>query len=147
MSNCWVVVANSSRAAIYMSDAKLGKLDPVRTISHPESRLKNSEINSDAQGLTQHGPSHATASYSAEHSPHDHEIEVFAKEIASILHLARNDGSFDRLVLVASPKFLGSLRAHLDAETARKVSETIAHDWTAQNARELAASIRGAVAK
>jgi protein required for attachment to host cells len=145
MSNCWVLVANSSRALIYMSDKKLAKLEVVRTLSHPESRLKNGEINSDAQGQTLHAPSRTSASYSAEHDPHEHEVEVFAKEVARVLHLGRTDGSFDELILVASPKFLGFLRSHLDADTARKVSESIHHDWTGQNARELADSIRGAL--
>ncbi|MGI9263112.1 MAG: host attachment protein, partial [Woeseiaceae bacterium] len=38
---------------------------------------------------------------------------VFAKEIAERIGSARNRGSFDRLVVVAAPRFLGILRPAL----------------------------------
>lgn len=147
MSQCWILVANSWRATLYMSDPKLTRLDEVRTLTHPESRLKNREINTDAHGRNVNAGTSTGHNYSSEQDPHDHEAEVFAKELAQALRLARNDGSFDSLILVAPPKFLGHLRQHLDADTGRMVSESIAHDWTAQNAREVGASIRGALAK
>ena len=91
MSNCWILVANAARAVIYMSDTKLSKLEEVRSLSHPESRLKNGEINSDAHGRTLNFGTGVASNYSNERDPHATECDEFAKELAGVLRLARLD--------------------------------------------------------
>lgn len=68
--------------------------------------------------------------------PVEHEAELFAKRLASYLEKARVEQRFDRIRLVAAPKFLGLLRQNLSKELDKMVDEAIAKDvsWFDQNA-------------
>ncbi len=52
--------------------------------------------------------------------PQDREAQVFATEIAREIDCGHDEASFDSLVLVAPPKFLGRLRSEL-SKSARNV--------------------------
>lgn len=53
--------------------------------------------------------------------PKRHEAIRFAKRVGDMLEGARSAGDFDRLVLVAEPRFLGLLRDNLSQETIKRV--------------------------
>ena len=52
-----------------------------------------------------------------------HELakDRFAKDLSDLLYKHAHSGAFERLILVASPKILGALRADLHAEVADRV--------------------------
>ena len=113
MKSTWIIVAESARARIFTASETGGSLREVADLSHPESRLHNRELSSDSPGRTfdshgdgRHGMEQAT-------EPKEQEAHAFAMEIARQVERARHDGSFDSLVLVAPPKFLGRLRQAL----------------------------------
>jgi protein required for attachment to host cells len=54
----------------------------------------------------------------------------FAKQLVGELETGRQAGTFDRLVLVAPPKFLGQLRAELSAPLAACVTKSFSADYT-----------------
>jgi protein required for attachment to host cells len=90
-----------------------GKLQEATDLSHPESRLHDTELSSDlpgrtfdSQGESRHGMEPAT-------DPKEREAQAFAAEIARHIERGRHEGNFDALVLIAPPKFLGRLRAEL----------------------------------
>jgi protein required for attachment to host cells len=90
-----------------------GKLQESTDLSHPESRLHDTELSSDLPGRTfdiqgqgRHGMEPAT-------DPKEREAQAFAAEIARHIERGRHEGNFDGLVLIAPPKFLGRLRAEL----------------------------------
>ena len=61
----------------------------------------------------------------------------FATEIAAALHRMTQERKFEKLVVIAPPRMLGSLRTALHPEvTARLVAE-VAKDLTAQSLPEL----------
>jgi protein required for attachment to host cells len=146
MSEYWIVVGNSSHITLYASGSDLREFTELCKLEHPESRLHNNEIDSDSQGWNRHGPSGVPVSFSPEQTPHEHQVEVFALEVADLLRQGRVAGGYDKLILVASPKFLGAMRKHLDDDTARMVFVSIHHDWSTQRPEVLAASVRGALA-
>jgi len=113
MKSTWIVVAESARARVFTMSGIGGKLQEVVDLSHPESRLHSRELSSDSpgrsfdsQGAGRHGMEQAT-------DPQEREAQVFAADIARRIERGRHEGSFDSLVLVAPPKFLGRLRAEL----------------------------------
>jgi protein required for attachment to host cells len=67
----------------------------------------------------------------------EQETELFAKQIDRYLDKARVKGLFDKLHLVAPPKFLGLLRHNLGKETAKRVAEEIDKDLSWFDVREL----------
>ncbi len=108
----WVVVANNSRARIFGTNARGGKLTTLDELDHPEARLRDSEMRTDKPGrmYSMQGEFRSAA----EHTPaRKHEAERFAHKLAD--HLDKNlyNQNFEKLVLVASPGFLGTLRQKL----------------------------------
>ena len=61
---------------------------------------------------------------------HEFEKTRFAKEVATALNKAAGGQAFDRLILVAPPKTLGSLRAGLDKTAATRITGELAKDLT-----------------
>jgi len=113
MKSTWIVVAESARARIFTMSGIGGKLQEITDLSHPESRLHDTELSSDLPGRTfdiqgqgRHGMEPAT-------DPKEREAQAFAAEIARHIERGRHQGDFDGLVLIAPPKFLGRLRAEL----------------------------------
>jgi protein required for attachment to host cells len=58
----------------------------------------------------------------------DHNVELFAKELARYLEQARTEHRYDALCLVAAPEFLGRLRQSLSKEVERLVVEQLDKD-------------------
>ena len=116
----WVVVAESARARIFASSGTKGKLREVADLSHPESRLHDRDLASDGPGRS--FDSHGQGRHSMEPAtdPQDREAQIFATEIAREIDCGHDEASFDSLVLVAPPKFLGRLRSEL-SKSARNV--------------------------
>ena len=69
--------------------------------------------------------------------PHERAVSDFARALASRLQHARATNQYDRLVLVAPPKFLGLLRSSLDAQTERCVVGSLDKDLAASDEEEL----------
>ena len=108
-----IVVADSARARIFTLSEAGGKLQEIADLSHPESRLHDTELSSDLPGRT--FDSHGQGRHAMEQAtdPKEREAHAFAVEIARYVERSQRDGSFDSLVLVAPPKFLGRLRPEL----------------------------------
>ncbi len=134
--NVRIIVANESAALFYdLNDAMEG-LQFAGKISDPRARLHDRDLVSDRPGRRpdhapfQAGrrgatPHHATT---GEHDAHEHEIEMFARQLAHELEAARAAGRFDRLVIMAGPKFLGMLRAVLPAAVKATLATEVPKD-------------------
>jgi len=110
----WVVVADSSRARIYVQDKPGGALTESEDLIHAGSRLHAGDLVSDRQGRDGGAVSQRRYALDARTGIKEHEFDTFAKEIAARLDTARVAGKFQRLVLMAPPAFLGTLRANLN---------------------------------
>lgn len=138
----WILVADASRAHLFESDPTLEELTPIEAHVHPESRLPVSELVSGDRGATREFSGSPHSRFERHSDPHKSTVDSFARELADVLNAGRVAHSYEHLVIVASPTFLGALRSHLTVDTARCVVGSIAHDWTAVPHRELAARIR-----
>lgn len=141
MARIYVVVAESSRARIYLVEGKTGPWVELETLSHPASRLHEGTLVSDGpgQGFDSRAGGgtgqHALAGHEA--SAHHHEVEAFAKELAARLESARQADHFDQLVLVAPPVFLGELRRHLSPSTSRLVEREVGKNLVREDSASL----------
>jgi protein required for attachment to host cells len=124
MNKIWVVAAESSRARLFSAPSLQGSLTEMDGMTHPESRLHTRELITDHLGRTNdsHGARH---NIGTDYDPKQHEAELFAKEIASRVEEGRIAGKFSGLVLIASPEFLGMLRAALTDTTRQKIVKSI----------------------
>jgi protein required for attachment to host cells len=64
-------------------------------------------------------------------------VELFAKRIGDYLEKARTDHRFESLVLIAPPKFLGTLRKELGKEVRKLVAGEMPKGLSTLSAREL----------
>lgn len=144
MKKTWILAAHRSGAKFYEHTGP-GALTLLRTIDHPAGRLMDQEIVTDRPGRKYEGGSSLQGTADPEVDPARHEAETFARSLAAALTEGRNAHAFERLVLVAEPRFLGLLRGALDAPTAAMVLGSVNHALTDAPTADLLAHLKGLV--
>jgi protein required for attachment to host cells len=137
MTTTWIVAADSSRARVLQVAHPEENLIEIEDLLNPEGRLQDREIASDALGRWSGPDRPGGNSMRAGASPAEHAVELFAKRIGAYLDKARTDHRYDRLCLVAPPKFLGALRKELGREVQKLVAEELPKDLSWLSGREL----------
>jgi protein required for attachment to host cells len=146
MTITWIVAADASRARVLQVADREEKLVEVEDLVNPEGRMNDRELTSDAHPrFSGHGglgkPGAATTSGPGsdrqEKSAVEHQVELFARRIGDHLEKARTDHRYDRLCLVAPPRFLGALRKELSNEVRKLVAEELPKDLSWLGARDL----------
>ncbi len=117
MSQVWVVVASSNRCRIFIQKAHNAPLVEIEDMVHPEARLRPGQIRTDKPGRSFDGNGAARHAVGRPVDARVQECQRFAKSVAGRLETARQKQQFDRLVVVAEPRFLGHLRQGLSAAT------------------------------
>jgi len=133
----WILVSDASRAVLYATEKREDDWQVIGSYAHPESRLKNSELTPTEPGhsLKSKGGSRHTV-MEPDTSPKVAEMEHFAHQLADVLTAGTRQKSFDSVVLVAPPHFLGLLRNCLSTETEKRVITVVHKDFTFADARE-----------
>jgi protein required for attachment to host cells len=135
-----IVVADESTAIFYDLEGPTKSLQLAGRIDDPRARLHDQDLVSDRPGrVFDHGPLRAGRRGASphhgtggEHDAHKHEVESFARQLAHELETAQRAGSFDRLVVMAGPKFLGMLREVLPASVSSTIAAEVAKDLVHQ---------------
>ena len=136
----WYLVGDSSRARIFVHRSADKNLQLLRAFDHPQSRMANQDLVSDRPGRVQQSappsrgnPAGSMGNRSAMEphtSPKTVEQEHFAHELAAALHKGLVDQSYQSLVLVAGPQFLGLLRNILNEQVLKHVTASLDKDYT-----------------
>lgn len=137
MANTWILVAHRGGARLFENKGPGKGLHLVDEIDNPAGKLKNREIDSDKQGRAFNSKGAGRHAYQPEQLPTEHVAAQFAKQLSTVLDDARNQKRYERLVLVADPRFLGNLRSALNTQTASLVSGTVDKDLAMTEARDL----------
>jgi protein required for attachment to host cells len=134
----WIVVANTNKAIIYSQDGvkHTMPLAVVTELSHPESKMRTQDLSSGPPGHYKTSGD-SKGAYSQATDPHDHEIAVFAKEIATVLAKGLTAHDFDHITLVMPPHFYGLVEKELTVHVQRAVTQVVQKDYTQLPAREL----------
>lgn len=135
----WILIADASRARLFASPKKGQPWKLVDEFDHPESRMKNRDINMKEQGRTRQsfGAGHRPR-MEPDTEPKEVEAEHFAHELVEKLSDGLTHKSYSSLALVAPPHFLGLLRSMLDDQASKHVVATVDKDYTDSDVRELA---------
>ncbi len=133
----WLVVADGAGARIYASDELLDTLTPVDQLHHQHGHVTHG----DGQ-VTTHLPGAGANAHDAHHDGARETEERFARALARLVDDGERKHAFERVILVAPPRFLGALRHELGAAAARRVVASIHHDWTKLGVRDLAERVR-----
>jgi len=141
MTKLWILSANSSRAALYAADSPTGALTQIESFENPDARAKQSDLSDDRPGRVYDSRGEGRHAMELEMDPKEREQLRFAKTLADMLEKGRVDHEFERVVLVASPAFLGMLRENLGDPMRATVSLEIDKDYSALRADELRARL------
>ena len=136
MTTTWILSANRSGASLFESDGK--SMRRLQDIPHPQGRMHNRETGTDKPGRSFDSFGQGRHAMGTEQEPVEHIAQQFARDLAELLNKGRVDHVYDKLVLMAEPKFLGLLRAALDKNTAVLVVQTISKDLPNINEQDLA---------
>jgi protein required for attachment to host cells len=132
----WLIVANSNVCYFYQYIKKPKKLVLIKKIDHPQSKLKNTALVSDAPGHYKTNTS-ARGVFSPHKEPKEIEHEHFAMEIAKELNLSKSKGEYDELILVSLSHMIGLIQKHLDVYANDCIIKTYKKDYTKFNEAEL----------
>lgn len=125
MSFTWVVVADSSKARFFSLQSRTEPMQEMEGMVHSEGRMRDQDEISDRQGGLAGGHGEGGHAFELPTEPKHHEAEVFAKQIADKLELGRVNHGFNKLMLVAPPAFLGTLRHALNGHVQALVSHSL----------------------
>lgn len=133
----WILIADAGTAHVVANSGKTSDLAMVDDIRLEGNPSPGRDLAADRPGRAfdragdgRHGMEPSTA-------PRAVEQERFAREITAVLDEAAQQQRYDRLVLVAPPKFMGLLRDRLPAGVALKVSAELTKDLTKLSIHEL----------
>ena len=125
MTTTWILSANRSSASLFESDWPGKSMRRIQDIPHPQGRMQNQDIDTDKPGRVFDSFGEGRHSTSPKQEPTEHIAQQFALELAEMLNKGRLTNAYDKLVLIAEPKFLGILRAALDKNTESLVIQTV----------------------
>ncbi len=123
----WILIADGSRAKIFEAAGK-GKILQKSELStpHPPSR----DLASDRPGRTFDSMGDARHAKQPPTDPHDKAEADFLRSLVKQLEVSQQKKEFDKLVVVAAPRALGTLRGFFPGHLTNSVAREIAHDLT-----------------
>lgn len=113
MKTRWLVVADSTRARIFVAVGGWDSLEERADLVHPLSRARDRELTSDSPGRSFDSVGGGRHAMAPRTDPKEHEASVFARELAAEIEAARARNELDGLVIMAAPSFLGLLNSEL----------------------------------
>lgn len=123
----WVIVANTNICQIYLYYKQENQLILLKTIQHPENKLRDSDITADKPGrYKSSGPSRGT--FSQETDPKEIKIDQFSREIARELDVGRSKNSYHKLIIIAPPHMKGMMLHHMDKHVKNLITHEIEKD-------------------
>ena len=125
MTTTWILSANRSSASLFESDWPGNSMRRIQDIPHPQGRMQNKDIDTDKPGRVFDSFGEGRHSTSPKQEPTEHIAQQFALDLAELLNKGRLTNAYNKLVLIAEPKFLGILRAALDKNTASLVVQSV----------------------
>ena len=107
----WIVVADEFQAVLYAREKKFSPLQELTSLQNETAREKMENLVSDRSGRGFDSQGQGRHAYTKEKSgPKSQSYAAFAKEIAEQVRVGRQGNRFDRLAVIAAPRFLGVLR-------------------------------------
>ncbi len=134
----WIVIADGSRARIVANDGPGKGVRPVPGAEWEGDQRATREIMADREGRGFDGFSQTRHGMAPQSDPRQLVENAFLNRVVD--YLVENDGKgrFDRLVLAAEPKALGTLRKALPATLQRKLHADLPKDLTKIRVDQLA---------
>ena len=116
-----IVACSAADARLWRSTSRYGDWDLIGSMSDPAATKSEAEFASDRPGRSFNSVGAGRHSMSTSQSGQQHEMQVFARQVADFLNRSVASGQFAHIVLIGAPRFLGYLRAGLNDPAKRAV--------------------------
>ncbi|UVW29289.1 host attachment protein [Massilia sp. H6] len=166
MPTTWILSANAGRARFFAESDPAKPLQEIKDMISSGAQMRTQDTETDKLGPTaaagsRHsigghegaGMAHNAKAgapnklYQPAQTPAQHQAELFARDVSDYLLKAHQDGSYQQLIIAASPEFLGTLRQHMDAQVKGLIKSEFNKDYTHSNAQELREHLHTQAAK
>ena len=150
MATTWIVSGDASRARVLQVSGH-HRLEEIQDFDNAKGRMNDRELRTDGHArFSGHGgvgkPGRVATSGPANDREETRQAEIeaenFSREIGRFLDKARIERRYDRLFLIAPPRFLGMMRKQLGKEVEKLVGEALDKDLSWFNARDIEAYLR-----
>lgn len=143
MQTTWIVAADSSRARIFEVHGEQEHLREIEDFVNPAGRSSDRELRMDVPGRF-FGKGERSQGHRAEQEvePEEHETEQFSKQLCEFLDRAGFEHRYEKLCLIAFPKFLGLMRKNMSKETQRLIEDEVPKDISWEDTREIEDYVR-----
>ena len=138
----WVLVADAARARLFQVEQPQQILTPALGEELIGSNLRSREIASDRLGRSFDSGGQGRHAMEPPTDPARHAQGEFARDVVRLLDEKRESGSFERLVVVAPPQFLGDLRSVMPQQLQAAVAAEVAKDFSKLPLHELQDHLR-----
>lgn len=139
-----ILAANSGRARFFTRVENASQLEEIHDMVNEAARQRAADLETDRIGPKSAGKSvHNTTgavpnnTYQPAQTPAEHQADKFARDICAYLLQSQSEGGYSKLVLVATPQFLGILRPLLDPQVHAVTQQEINKDYTQLTVNEL----------
>jgi protein required for attachment to host cells len=133
----WVLVADAARVRLFQVEQPQQTLAPALGQELIGTNLPSREIASDRPGRTFDSGGQGRHAKEPPTDPARHAQGEFARDVVRLLDEKRGSRSFERLIVVAPPQFLGDLRALMPQQLQESVSAEVAKDLSKLSLHEL----------
>jgi len=141
----WILVADASRARLFANRGPGTGLQPATDHDFAQDLPAGRDLVSDRPGRAFDSTGQHRHAMEPSTDPRQVEEERFLRAVASFVEAQALANTFDRLVVVAPPKALGSLRGFLGDHSRRKIHGELAKDLTMLPEHDLADHLAGMV--
>lgn len=114
-----IVACSAAEARLWRSNSRFGEWQFLTSMSNPSAVNREAAFSSDRPGRSFDSFGTGRHSMSQAKSGQDHDLLLFAKQLADFLNRSIANADFAHIVLIAAPKLLGYLRNEL-SDVARR---------------------------
>jgi protein required for attachment to host cells len=166
MPTTWILSANNGRARFFAESDPAQPLQEIEDMVNSAAQLRTVDTETDrldptAASGSRHniggnegaGMAHNAKAgapnklYQPAQTPDQHAADLFAKDVATYLLKAQNEGRYQQLLISASPDFLGVLRTKLDPQVQKLVKAEFNKDYTHSGPQQLREQLQAQQAK
>ena len=147
MHTTWILVADHAQARLLAATADGGALVQLQAFDHPEGRKPEQAYAHERPPRTMESVGGARHAIEPHTSAEEKVAVRFAQTLDAVLERGRVEHRDDRLILVAPPHFLGTLRQVLDAQVQACVVAELDKELVAEPLDRLHARVQAHLAR
>jgi protein required for attachment to host cells len=125
-----IVACASDCARFWLSESRFGDWRTFATLENAAASQQEQAFASDRPGRAFDSFGSGRHALSSSETGREHETRTFARAVASTLDKGLREQAFTRIVLIATPRFLGHLRKLLSEPAQQAVTAEFAKDLT-----------------